>query len=77
MNVAGLPDEHNPRAFAIVCVLMVVIAIIPWVFLGGDAGSEIAGGVNCIATTSLVKCLRRIQGTRGPIVSVLVKKPDR
>jgi len=33
MNVAGIPDEHNPRGFVIACTAMVVIAIGSWIFL--------------------------------------------
>lgn len=32
MNVAGIPEEHSPWAFAIVCVVMVLIAIGFWLF---------------------------------------------
>lgn len=32
MNVAGIPDEHNPWGFALVCVVMVLIAIGFWFF---------------------------------------------
>ncbi len=32
MNVAGIPEEHDPRTFAIVCILMVLIAIGFWLF---------------------------------------------
>jgi zinc transporter len=32
MNVAGIPEEHNPLAFALVCVVMVLIAIGFWLF---------------------------------------------
>jgi zinc transporter len=35
MNVAGIPDEHDPRAFVIVCRAMVLIAIGSWMFLRG------------------------------------------
>jgi len=33
MNVAGIPDEHDPRGFVIVCTAMVLIAIGSWIFL--------------------------------------------
>ena len=33
MNVAGMPDEHNPWGFAVVCVAMVMIAGGSWLFL--------------------------------------------
>jgi zinc transporter len=33
MNVAGIPDEHDPRGFVIVCTVMVLIAIGSWIFL--------------------------------------------
>ncbi len=33
MSVAGIPDEHSPWAFTIVCVVMVIIAIVYWLFL--------------------------------------------
>ena len=32
MNIAGIPEEHNPWAFAMVCVVMVLIAIGFWLF---------------------------------------------
>lgn len=32
MNIAGIPEEHDPRAFSIVCVVMVLIAICFWLF---------------------------------------------
>jgi zinc transporter len=32
MNVAGIPDEHNPWGFFIVCVVMIVIAGGSWLF---------------------------------------------
>ena len=33
MNVAGIPDEHNPLGFIIVCTAMVLIAIGSWILL--------------------------------------------
>ena len=33
MNVAGIPDEHNPLGFATVCSTMVLIAFGSWIFL--------------------------------------------
>ena len=33
MNVAGIPDEHDPRGFVIVCTAMVLIAMGSWIFL--------------------------------------------
>lgn len=33
MNVAGIPEEHNPWSFSIVCLGMVVIAVAFWLFL--------------------------------------------
>jgi zinc transporter len=33
MNVAGIPDEHDPRGFVIACTAMVLIAIGSWIFL--------------------------------------------
>ncbi len=33
MNVAGIPDEHSPYGFAVVCVGMIVIAVVFWLFL--------------------------------------------
>ncbi len=33
MNVAGIPDEHNPLGFVIVCTAMVLIAVGSWIFL--------------------------------------------
>jgi zinc transporter len=33
MNVAGIPDEHDPRGFAIVGTAMVRIAFGAWIFL--------------------------------------------
>ena len=33
MSVAGIPDSHNPWAFAIICVVMVIMAIVSWLFL--------------------------------------------
>lgn len=33
MNVAGIPDEHDPRGFVIVCVVMVLIAFGSWAIL--------------------------------------------
>ncbi len=33
MNVAGIPDQHNPWGFVIVCAVMIVIAVVFWLFL--------------------------------------------
>ncbi len=33
MSVAGIPDAHNPWAFVIICVVMVLMAIVSWLFL--------------------------------------------
>ena len=33
MSVAGIPDSQNPWAFAIICVVMVLMAIVSWLFL--------------------------------------------
>jgi zinc transporter len=33
MSVAGIPDAHNPWAFAIICVVMFLMAIGSWVLL--------------------------------------------
>ncbi len=33
MNVAGMPDKHNPAGFWIVCVSLVVIAVFSWLVL--------------------------------------------
>ena len=33
MSVAGIPDSHNPWAFAIICVVMLIMAIVSWLFL--------------------------------------------
>ncbi len=33
MSVAGIPDAHNPWAFAIICVVMIFMAIASWMFL--------------------------------------------
>ena len=33
MSVAGIPDAHNPWAFAIICVVMLTMAIVSWLFL--------------------------------------------
>ncbi len=33
MNVAGIPDEHDPHGFVIVCTAMVLIAMGAWIFL--------------------------------------------
>ena len=33
MNVAGIPDEHDPQGFIIVCTAMVLIAMGSWIFL--------------------------------------------
>jgi zinc transporter len=33
MSVAGIPDAHNPWAFAIICVVMVLMAVGSWLFL--------------------------------------------
>ena len=33
MSVAGIPDAHNPWAFAIICVMMLIIAIASWLLL--------------------------------------------
>ncbi len=32
VKVAGIPDEHDPRAFGIVCTAMLLIAVRPWMF---------------------------------------------
>ena len=33
MSVAGIPDAHNPRAFAIICLIMLIIAVASWLLL--------------------------------------------
>jgi zinc transporter len=33
MNVAGIPDTHNPQGFVIVCTVMVLIAMGSWILL--------------------------------------------
>ena len=33
MSVAGIPDSHNPWAFAIICTVMLIMAIASWLFL--------------------------------------------
>ena len=33
MNVSGVPEQHDPRGFVIVCTGMVLIAIGSWIFL--------------------------------------------
>ena len=33
MSVAGIPDAHNPKAFAIICAVMLMIAVVSWLFL--------------------------------------------
>jgi zinc transporter len=30
MNVAGIPDEHNPWAFWVVTGLLILIALLAW-----------------------------------------------
>ncbi len=33
MNVAGIPEQHDPQGFVIVCTAMVLIAMGAWIFL--------------------------------------------
>ncbi len=33
MNVSGIPEQHDPRGFVIVCTAMVLIAMGSWIFL--------------------------------------------
>jgi zinc transporter len=33
MSVAGIPESHNPEAFAIICTVMLIMAIASWLFL--------------------------------------------